>query len=253
MKAVILAGGLGMRLREETEFRPKPMVEIGGRPILWHLMKILGRAGLNEFVVCTGYRGEVIKDYFLNYEARNQDFTIHLGSKAEISYHGEHDESDWTVTVVDTGQLTQTGGRVKRVESFVDGERCLVTYGDGLADLDVSSLLAFHKSHGRLATVTTVRPPSRFGVMDIDSDGLVEKFREKPQSEGYVNAGFFVFEPGVFEYLDDDSILEHEPLAKLAADGELHAYRHDGFWQPMDTYREFQMLNDLWGSGAAPW
>ena len=253
MKAVILAGGLGTRLREETEFRPKPMVEIGGKPILWHLMKILGHGGLSEFVVCTGYRGEVIKDYFLNYEAQNQDFTVHLGSKADITYHGEHDESDWAVTVVDTGQATQTGGRVKRVERHVRDDRCLVTYGDGLADIDITALLAFHESHGALATVTTIRPLSRFGVMDIDDDGRVQRFREKPQSDGYVNGGFFIFEPDAFAYLDEDSVLEQEPLAALAADGQLHAYRHDGFWQPMDTYREFQMLNELWSQGRAPW
>lgn len=253
MKAVILAGGLGTRLREETEFRPKPMVEIGGHPILWHLMKVLEQGGLDHFVVCTGYRGVVIKDYFLNYEARNQDFTVHLGSKTEITYHGEHDESDWTVTVVDTGQATQTGGRVKRVERFVADDRCLVTYGDGLADIDVAALLAFHESHGKLATVTTVRPLSRFGVMDIDDDGRVERFREKPQTDGYVNAGFFVFEPGAFDYLDEDCVLEQDPLAKLAADGELFAYRHEGFWQPMDTYRELTMLNEMWDTGAAPW
>jgi len=253
MKAVILAGGLGTRLREETEFRPKPMVEIGGHPIIWHLMKVLGHGGLDEFVVCTGYRGEVIKDYFLNYEARSQDFTVHLGSRKGIEYHGEHDESDWTVTVADTGQLTQTGGRVKRVRRFIGDERCLVTYGDGLADIDIRALVAFHESHDGMATVTTVQPLSRYGVMDIAEDGRVERFREKPQSDGHVNAGFFIFEPGVFDYLDDECILEQEPLAKLAADGELRAYRHDGFWQPMDTYRESQMLNAMWDDGSAPW
>jgi glucose-1-phosphate cytidylyltransferase len=253
MKAVILAGGLGTRLREETEFRPKPMVEIGGHPIIWHLMKVLEQGGLDHFVVCTGYRGTVIKDYFLNYEARNQDFTVHLGSRKEITYHGAHDEKDWTVTVVDTGPLTQTGGRVKRVERFVGDERFLVTYGDGLADIDIDALLAFHESHGRLATVTTVRPLSRFGVMDIDADGMVERFREKPQSDGYVNAGFFVFEPEVMGYLDADCILERDPLAALARDGQLCAYRHDGFWQPMDTFREATMLNEMWDTGAAPW
>lgn len=253
MKAMILAGGLGTRLREETEFRPKPMVEIGGHPILWHLMKLLGAGGFDEFVVCTGYRGEAIKDYFLNYEARNRDFTVHLGSKETITYHGEHEESDWAVTVVDTGPLTMTGGRVKRSQRFVGDETCLVTYGDGLADIDLAALVAFHRSHGRLATVTTVRPLSRFGAMDIADGGRVEHFREKPQSDGYVNAGFFVFEQGVFDYLDDESVLEQEPLARLAADGELYAFRHDGFWQPMDTYREHQMLEEMWASGKAPW
>jgi glucose-1-phosphate cytidylyltransferase len=254
MKAMILAGGLGTRLREETEFRPKPMVEIGGRPILWHLMKVLGAGGLDEFVVCTGYRGEVIMDYFLNYEARNQDFTVHLGSKHEITYHGAHTENDWRVTVTDTGPVTMTGGRVKRASRFVEGERCLVTYGDGLADIDVAALVKFHESHGRLATVTTVRPMSRFGAMDIDDEGQVQHFREKPQADGYVNAGFFIFEPGVFDYLHgDQTVLEQEPLAALAADGELFAYRHEGFWQPMDTYREHQLLNEMWDTGDAPW
>lgn len=253
MKAVILAGGLGTRLREETEFRPKPMVEVGGKPILWHVMKLFSCHGINDFVICVGYRGEVIKDYFLEYEARNNDFTITLGRSREIVFHDQHLESDWRVTVAETGADTQTGGRVKRVQRYVDDDRFMVTYGDGLADVDLGALLAHHDEHGRLATVTTVRPLSRFGVLDLDDDGTVRKFREKPQVDGWVNAGFFVFERAVFDYLSgDDCILEQEPLEALAKDDQLAAYRHDGFWQPMDTYREAKLLNDLWARGA-PW
>jgi glucose-1-phosphate cytidylyltransferase len=255
MKVVLLAGGLGTRLREETEFRPKPMVDVGGKPILWHIMKNFSSFGFNDFVVCIGYRGDVIKDYFLNYEARTNDFTVHLGSghRHHIEYHGAHEESDWRVTVVETGADTQTGGRVKRVARFLEGERFMVTYGDGLADVDVPALVRFHETHGRLATITTVRPLSRFGVVDLEDDGTVKHFREKPQTDDYVSAGFFVFEPSVLDYLDDDCILEREPLERLAADRQLASYRHEGFWQPMDTYREFTMLNDLWSSGKAPW
>ncbi|GMU79759.1 MAG: glucose-1-phosphate cytidylyltransferase [Acidimicrobiia bacterium] len=253
MKAIILAGGLGTRLREETEFRPKPMVDIGGRPVLWHIMKGFAQHGITEFVVCIGYRGEVIRDYFLNYEARTNDFTVHLGATREIEYHTNHLESDWRVTVLDTGLDTPTGGRVKLAQPHVAGERFLVTYGDGVADVDIPALLTAHKRRGLLATVTTVRPPSRFGVVEIAADGHVERFREKPRTEDWVNAGFFVFEPGVFDYLDVDSTLEREPLEALAKDRQLGAYHHDGFWQPMDTYREFQMLNRLWADGDAPW
>ena len=253
MKAIILAGGLGTRLREETEFRPKPMVEIGDRPILWHIMKHFAEFGITEFVVCIGYRGEVIRDYFLNYEARINDFTVHLGATREIEYHTNHLESDWRVTVVATGHDTQTGGRVKRVRPYVEDERCIVTYGDGVADVDIDALLAHHERQGLLATVTTVRPPSRFGVLELTDDGRVSRFREKPRTDDWVNAGFFVFEPGVFDYLADDSVLEQEPLEALAKDDQLAAYRHDGFWQPMDTFREFQLLNKLWADGDAPW
>jgi glucose-1-phosphate cytidylyltransferase len=251
MKVVLLAGGLGTRMREETEYKPKPMVEVGGRPVLWHLMKVFASSGLNEFVVCTGYRGDVIKDYFLNYEARTNDFTVHLGSSSRVEVHGSHGD-DWRVTVADTGSHTQTGGRVKRVAQYLDG-RFMVTYGDGLADVDITKLLAFHVSHGKLATVTTVRPLSRFGVMDIDSSGLVQRFREKPLTDDYVNVGFFVFEQKVLDYLDEDCVLEQAPLERLASEGQLMAYRHEGFWQPMDTFREYTMLNEMWDSGNAPW
>jgi glucose-1-phosphate cytidylyltransferase len=253
MKVVILAGGLGTRLREETEFRPKPMVEVGGKPILWHLMKLYATYGLTEFVVPIGYRGEVIRDYFLNYEARTNDFTIRLGHTHEIEYHNSHLESGWMVTVVDTGAETPTGGRVHRVRRHVEGERFCATYGDGLADIDIDKLLAFHEAHGKLATMSIVRPTSRFGVVEIEPDGSVARFREKPQTNDAVNAGFFVFEPEVLEYLTDDTALEREPLEALARDGQLAAFHHDGFWQPMDTYREFTMLNALWSDGAAPW
>lgn len=251
MKVVLLAGGLGTRLREETEYRPKPMIEVGERPVLWHLMKIFAHHGLNEFVVCAGYRGEVIKDYFLNYEARSNDFTAHLGETSHIEVHG-NDGHDWRVTVSDTGAHTQTGGRVKRVEKYLDGP-FIVTYGDGLADVDISNLLEFHREHGRLATVTTVRPLSRFGVMDIGENGQVLRFREKPLTEDYINIGFFVFEPEVLDFLDDECTLETAPLEQLALNGQLMAYRHEGFWQPMDTYREYTMLNEVWDQGNAPW
>lgn len=252
MKVVLLAGGLGTRMREETEYKPKPMVEVGGKPVLWHLMKSFASYGINNFVICTGYRGEVIKDYFLNYDARNNDFTAHLGEASRIEVHGRHAEMDWKVTVADTGATTMTGGRVKRVSKYIS-ERFMVTYGDGLADVNILELLAFHRSHGKLATVTTIRPLSRFGVMDLDATGQVQQFREKPQTDDYVNAGFFVFEPEVMNYLDEECVLEQAPLERLAAEGQLMAYRHEGFWQPMDTYREFTMLNEMWESGNAPW
>jgi glucose-1-phosphate cytidylyltransferase len=253
MKAVLLAGGLGTRLREETEFRPKPMVEVGGRPVLWHIMKHLASFGITDFVIAVGYKGDMIRDYFLNYDTRNRDFTIALGRDGDIELHGEHDEVDWTVTVAFTGEATMTGGRVFRAAKYAHGERFIVTYGDGLADVDIDALIRSHERHGRLATVTTVQPLSRFGVMDVEGEGRVLRFREKPQMEGWVNAGFFVMEPGVLEYLDADCVLETAPLSALAADGELCAYRHPGFWQPMDTFREAQLLNTLWESGAAPW
>ncbi len=255
MKAVILAGGLGTRLREETEFRPKPMVEIGGKPVLWHLMKIFASHGLTDFVICAGYKGEHIKEYFLNYAAHNNDFTVNLGRPEEIVFHDAHHESDWTVTVADTGPTTMTAGRVARIERFVRGERFLVTYGDGLADIDVPALLDFHATHGLEATLTTVRPTSRFGLVDTSASGVVTRFREKPQMDGRVNAGFFVFEPSVFRFLRDSDhlMLEQEPLTAIAAEGQLAAYRHDGFWQPMDTSREHVLLNQLWDAGRAPW
>ncbi|MDP3713059.1 MAG: glucose-1-phosphate cytidylyltransferase [Mycobacteriales bacterium] len=256
MKAVLLAGGLGTRMREETEFRPKPMVEVGGKPVLWHIMKMFSSHGINEFVVCAGYKSEIIKEYFLSYEARNNDFTITLGKSHELVFHDQHLEADWTVTVADTGAATMTGGRVARIRRYVEGDGpFMVTYGDGLADVDLTDLLAFHRAHGKAATITTVQPLSRFGLVDLDGDSVVQSFREKPQVHDWVSAGFFVFEQSVFDVLDggDEMVLEQEPLAELAARRELVAYQHSGWWQPMDTYRESTMLNEMWDRGDAPW
>jgi glucose-1-phosphate cytidylyltransferase len=254
MKVVILCGGMGTRLREETEFRPKPLVEIGGRPILWHIMKLVGHYGLREFTLCLGYKGQMIKDYFLNYEAMNNDVEVQLGRGASVKYLGEHAEQDYSVQLIDTGQKAQTGARIKKVERLI-GQRCLVTYGDGVAAVDMAKLLAFHESHRKLATVTVTRIPGRFGVVAVGDDERVTQFREKPTDEAWVSAGFMVFEKGVFDYLttDDDCILEREPMERLAQDGQLMAFRHYGDFFPMDTYRDHQNLNDLWNSGKAPW
>lgn len=253
MKAVLLAGGLGTRMREETEFRPKPMVEVGGRPVLWHIMKVLGTQGITDFVICAGYKSEYIKNYFYNYGASNLDFTVRLGDQSTTVFHGSHDEFDWTVTVADTGEATQTGGRIKLIEKYVAGESFLATYGDGIADIDLSALTAFHKSHGKTATMTVTQPTSRFGVVEIQDSGLVNQFREKPKVNDWINMGYFVFEPGIFSYLDLESVLEEEPLRKLASEGEIGAHKHSGFWQPMDTYRESLLLNNMWDTGQAPW
>ena len=253
LKALILAGGLGTRLREETEFKPKPMVEVGGKPILWHIMKNLSVQGVSDFCVATGYKGESIKDYFLNYHSLNNDVTVDIGKKSAVIHHGLHDESNWKVTVTDTGPITMTGGRVFRSLKYMSGDRFLCTYGDGLADINLEELLEFHISHGKKATVTTVQPLSRFGIMEVDDRGIVTKFQEKPKMQGWVNAGFFIFESSISDYLTNDCILEQEPLAKLASEGELAAYRHTGFWQPMDTLREATFLNELWESNKAPW
>ena len=253
MKTILLAGGLGTRLREETEFKPKPMVEVGNRPILWHIMKNLSVQGINEFCVATGYKGEIIKDYFLNYESQNSDVTLNLGKKLSVVSHGLHKESDWNVTITDTGSLTMTGGRVMRALKYLNDDRFLCTYGDGLADVDIGALIKFHLSHGKKATVTAVKPLSRFGVMDLDQNGLVNEFREKPFMDSWVNGGFFIFEREIKDYLDHESVLENEPLAQLAKEGQLVAYKHTGFWQPMDTIRESNLLNDLWNKDEAPW
>lgn len=255
MKVVILCGGQGTRLREETEFRPKPLVEVGGRPILLHIMKLYAHHGFKEFVLCLGYRGNMIKEHFLNYEAMNNDFTVSLGTTREVRHHGSHDEDGFKVTLADTGLDSMTGKRIRAVQKYVDGDTFMVTYGDGVSDVDVQALLAFHKKHGRLATVTTHRPISRFGVLELEASGSVSGFNEKPQLDGWVNIGFFVFNRGVLDYLSDDAscVLEQEPLQHLARDGQLVAYRHDGFFYAMDTYREFKFLNDLWDGGCAPW
>jgi len=254
MKVVVLCGGLGTRLREETEFRPKPLVEIGGRPILWHIMKLYAHSGFREFVLCLGYRGSMIKEYFLNYEAMNSDFTIRLGRNSQIEYNDLHTEQNFQVTLAETGLSSMTGGRLKRVERYVDTDTFMMTYGDGVADIDIPKLLAFHKSHGKTATVTAVTPSSRFGMVQTDGSGRVTDFVEKPRTSGRASAGFFVFQRRIFEYLaGDDCVLEREPLERLSRDGELMAFQHDGFFYAMDTYREYEYLNSLWASNQAPW
>jgi glucose-1-phosphate cytidylyltransferase len=254
VKVVVLCGGLGTRMREETEFRPKPLVDIGGRPILWHIMKTYAHYGFREFVLCLGYRGNMIKEYFLNYEAMNNDFTICLGQKFHVHYNGHHREQQFQVTLAETGAETMTGGRVKRISKYLNGEPFFLTYGDGVADIDICRLLEFHKSHGRLATVTTVPPTSRFGIVDVNSHGEVKHFAEKPKSKEWASAGFFVLEPEVLDYIEgDQSIFEREALETLATRGQLMAYRHDGFFYAMDTYREYVALNELWSREQAPW
>jgi glucose-1-phosphate cytidylyltransferase len=252
MKVVILCGGLGTRLREETEFKPKPMVEIGSRPVLWHIMNIYGHHGFKEFYLALGYKGEVIKEYFLNYYHHKSDLTVDL-STGEVSSFDTSMKRDWTVHMVDTGTATMTGGRLHRLESMMK-DTFMLTYGDGVGNVDVKALLKFHRSHGKIATVTAVRPSARFGNINFDGDRVTE-FKEKPQTgEGWINGGFFVFEPGVFRYLHgDDTVLEGDPLERLAADGELMAYRHEGFWQCMDTVRDRDVLENFWASGQAPW
>jgi glucose-1-phosphate cytidylyltransferase len=253
MKAVLLAGGLGTRLREETEFRPKPMVEIGGKPILWHIMKNLSMQQISEFVICLGYKGDFIRDYFLNYQIRNNDFTISLRDQHVSKFEKEKHLEDWQVTLSETGLSTQTGGRLYKVRDYLDEDNFLCTYGDGLADINIEGLVDFHSSHKRIATVTAVRAASRFGALSISNDSGVSEFSEKPKSEQWINGGFFIFSRKVFEYLNHDSILEKDPLENLAKDGQLMAYRHEGFWQPMDTYRETQELNAMWQQECAPW
>jgi glucose-1-phosphate cytidylyltransferase len=252
MKVVILCGGQGTRLREETEFRPKPMVEVGGRPILWHIMKHYSRWGFDEFVIALGYKGDVIKKYMLDFCSLEQNLTVKPGT-GEVVKHGGR-PPNWTVDLVDTGMATLTGGRIKRLEPYLGSGTFMMTFGDGVSNVNLRDLLTFHRSHGKLATVTAVRPPARFGHLEFDGNCVCE-FSEKPQAqEGWINGGFFVFEPGVMRYIDGDMIqLEREPLDRLARDGQLMAFRHSGFWQCMDTLRDKKQLQDLWDSGRALW
>jgi glucose-1-phosphate cytidylyltransferase len=253
MKVAILAGGLGTRLSEETTVKPKPMVEIGGKPILWHIMNIYAAYGFKEFVVALGYRGEVIKDYFLNYHYRSRSLTIQLKTGGVIAHN--RDGEDWTVHLLDTGIDSQTGGRVKRIAEFLGGEPFMLTYGDGVGNINIAQLLQYHQVQGGLSTITAVRPPARFGQMIFDSEEQVTEFVEKPQlGEGWINGGFFVVQPEIVEYIDgDQTIFEREPLERLALDGQLKAFRHPDFWYCMDTLRDVQLLNKLWEDGKAPW
>jgi len=257
MKAVILCGGLGSRIRDASEILPKPMLPIGGKPIVWHIMKLFAHHGCNEFVLCLGYRAWVVKEFFLNYAAMTNDVVVQLGARRAVSIADTHSAEEWNVTLAETGESTQTGGRVLAVRKYVENDDFfLLTYGDGVADVDIPSLIAFHRSHGKIATVTAVRPPGRFGELGI-TENSVNQFNEKPQaSGGFINGGFFVCDAKrIWDYLDEGpaTVLEREPMQRLAADGELIAYRHLGFWQPMDTLREFTMLNEMWDSGTAPW
>jgi glucose-1-phosphate cytidylyltransferase len=254
MKVVILCGGLGTRLREETEFRPKPMVPVGNRPILWHIMKIYASFGHKEFILCLGYKGEVIKDYFRNYHWNTSDVTLRLGAKSEVTYHTHHEEEDWSVTLLDTGQETQTGGRLRRALSYIDSDTFLATYGDGVTDSDINDSIEFHRGHGGLATITAVRPAARFGDLIVEGT-RVTAFKEKPKEIAqFINGGFFVFNKRIGDYLDGDgTILEQQPLVRMAAEGKVHAFQHTGFWQCMDTYREQQLLENMYLNGHAPW
>jgi len=254
MKAVILAGGLGTRLSEETNLKPKPMVKIGNKPILWHILKIYSSYGINDFIICSGYKGYIIKEYFANYYLHMSDVTFRLkDNKMEIH---ENNPEPWTVTLVNTGVSTQTGGRLKHVQKYIkDEEAFCFTYGDGLGDININKLIKYHKNHGKQATVTATRSPGRFGTLKIAENGKVDYFKEKPIVDiGWINGGFFVLNPKVIDRIPNEmTSWEGEPLSSLAADGELVAFKHDGFWQPMDTLREKNILNDLWSSGKAPW
>lgn len=255
MKVVILAGGLGTRISEESQFKPKPMVELGGMPILWHIMKLYSHYGYNDFIICAGYKQYVIKEYFANYFLHSSDITYDFtnGHNEMILHHS--DVEPWKVTVVDTGLNTMTGGRVKRIQEYMEDKPFMLTYGDGVCDVDIGKLVEFHRSHGKLATLTAVIQKQQKGVLDIDAVGAVKSFREKQEGDGApINAGFMVLEPRIFDYLEGDkTVLEREPLERLAAEGQLMSYRHVGFWQCMDNIREKEILEKLWASGQAPW
>lgn len=254
MKVVILAGGLGTRISEESHLKPKPMIEVGERPILWHIMKTYSYYGFNDFIICLGYKGYSIKEYFAHYFIHESDITFDFRNENERIIH-QHSAEPWKVTLVNTGLDTMTGGRVKRIQPYVGNETFMLTYGDGVADVNIKELAAYHKTHGKLATVTSTQPSGRFGALNLSENNLVHGFQEKPKGDGaWINAGFFVMEPKVFDYIADDrTILEKEPLENLASGEELVAYKHNGFWQPMDTLRDKNHLEELWKSGNAPW
>lgn len=254
MKVVILCGGQGTRIREETEYKPKAMVEIGGKPILWHIMQIYAAHGFTDFVLALGYKGYIIREYFLNYRFMHNDFTIHLGDGA-VTTHRNSNQHNWRVTLVDTGQEALKGARVARVARYLEGDRFMITYGDGVADVDIRKLVGFHLQAGTIGTFTGVRMPSRFGTVQTDAQGRIRSWQEKPLLESYINGGFFVFDRRFLDYLsgDDKCELEQEPLERLAAEGQLSMYPHDGFWHCMDTYRDYLHLNQMWDSGQAKW
>lgn len=257
MKVVILCGGRGTRLREETEFRPKPMIPIGSQPILWHIMKYYSHYGHNDFILCLGYKGEMIKDYFRNYLWGTCDVSLSLGRQPTLTFHDGHQEEDWRVTLADTGENAMTAYRLKRIQRYISkGETFLFTYGDGLSNIDINATIAEHSRFKKICTISAVHPAGRFGALKIHDDGSIHTFVEKPQvEEAFVNGGYMVCDYRIFDYVADDPsmMFEREPIAKLVADAQLHSYRHEGFWQPMDTYQESQYLNSLWAGGKAPW
>lgn len=255
IKVVILCGGKGTRLHEETELRPKPMVEIGGKPILWHIMKIYAHYGFNEFILCLGYKGDVIRDYFRSYDLMHGDFIIELGKNEGVRVLNRHDEREWKITLAETGDEAMTGARVKRVEEYVDGDTFMLTYGDGVADINIKKLLELHRSHGKIGTVTAVHPLPRFGRLELKGDKVVKFTKQGLVKKGYIDGGFFVFNKDFFDYLraDDYCVLEEEPLENLARDRELFGYKHEGFWYCIDTYRDYLTLNNMWNSNRAPW
>ena len=254
MKTVILAGGMGTRITEESVLKPKPMIEIGGKPIMWHIMKLYTKYGINEFIICLGYKGFIIKEYFANYYLHESDVTFDFSNKSEKLVHSNTAEP-WKVTLVNTGIDTMTGGRVKRIKDYIGNETFLLTYGDGLSDINIDDLIGFHKKHKKLVTVTAVKPPGRFGMLNLDENKTVTGFLEKPEGDGaWINGGFLVMEPKIFDYLEDDkTILERKPLETLAREGNLKAYKHEGFWYAMDTLRDKMYLEELWNGGKAPW
>lgn len=254
MKVVLLAGGLGTRLREETEFKPKPMVEVGGYPIIWHIMNIFSSYDLNDFIVCLGYKGDVIKNYFLNFQTQHNDFSINTSLQNSVKIYESDNLSSWDVTLANTGIDSMTGERIRRIKQYIPkGETFIMTYGDGLSDIDINELLTFHNSHDGIATISTTKPSSRFGMVEIGGNNRILDFKEKPLADGNINMGFMVLDYEVFEYIEEGDVFEERPLKKLAESGKLFSYFHDGYFEPMDTYRENLSLNQLWKNGNAPW